>query len=319
MISEKKSALCTGGSGFIGSHLCELLLSQGWHVTCVDNLSTGNPNNTSHLFSNPNYIELTGQFTNKKILKNLHKGLYDYVFHMAATASVPKTVAEPFLSNDNNVTQTLVLLETIRGADKKAKFVFSSSSSVYGNVEILPTTETQPKKPISPYALQKLIIEDYCRLYSSLYGLETVCLRYFNVYGPRQNGSGPYANVISSWMTNFQKKKECLMFGDGSQSRDFVYVMDVCEANLKAAQSTINMGETINIGSSEAVNIKTLRDLIEVQVPWFHVVERPERLGDVQHTLSDCSYAKDVLDWTAATPLQKGLLKTIIWYKENIK
>jgi len=320
MDNSKKHCLITGCSGFIGSHLCDLLLAQGWRVDGVDNLSTGNLKNLDEAFTNPLFTFFECDFNHPVVLETIAAGLYDYVFHLAATASVPKTVAEPFLSNENNVTLSLALLETIRTMKgKKPKFIFSSSSAVYGNPEALPTSEQDHKNSISPYALQKSIIEDYCKVYSNLYGLETVCLRYFNVYGPRQNGSGPYANVISSWMTNFFLKKDCLLFGDGSQSRDFVYVMDVCKANIKAAQSSLKAGESVNVGSCEAYYINALKEFIEQQVPGFRVLYRPVRKGDVQHTLSDCSYANTVLGWTATTSLSDGLFKTINWYKENTK
>ena len=323
-----KRALITGCAGFIGSHLCDLLLSEGWNVVGIDDLSTGNENNISHLKDHPEFYFHKGKFVvdgsvNPGVWPTPIKGCtqrnyYDVVFHLAATASVPKTVVEPLASNNNNVTDTLVLLDAIKGFQRKRiKFVFSSSSAVYGSSTRLPTQENNELNPISPYALQKLIIEQYCRLYSKLYSIDTVCLRYFNVYGERQNGVGPYANVISSWLTNHYQSKPCLMFGDGSQSRDFVYVKDVCYANLKAALSNINRGEAINVGTGIQVYVSALLLLIQQHVPGFSVEQKSERVGDVEHTLSNISLMKLLLGWVPSTDFITSMESTINWYKEN--
>lgn len=321
MDNSKKHCLITGCSGFIGSHLCDLLLAQGWRVDGVDNLSTGNLKNLDEASTNPLFTFFECDFNHPVVLETIAAGLYDYVFHLAATASVPKTVAEPFLSNENNVTTTLALLETIRTMEgKKPKFVFSSSSAVYGNITTLPTEEKNNKNPISPYALQKSIIEDYCEIYSSLYDIETVSLRYFNVYGTRQNGKGAYANVISSWLTKWFKTPQelCLMFGDGSQSRDFVHVQDVCKANFLAATTEhIKRGEKFNICSYDSIPIISIKEIIQTYVLGFDVVERPKRKGDVEVTYGSYDLAYKTFGWYPEVDYISGMYDTIQWYKNN--
>lgn len=322
MENVQKHCLITGCCGFIGSHLSELLLAQGWRVDGVDNLSTGKYENIEEVAKNDLFTFFECDFNHPVILETISSGLYDYVFHLAATASVPKTVAEPFLSNENNVTLSLALLETIRSIEgKKPRFIFSSSSAVYGDCYIFPTNETTVKHPISPYALQKSVIEDYCEIYSNLYGLETVSLRYFNVYGTKQNGKGAYANVISSWLTKWFKGQEiCLMFGDGSQQRDFVHVFDVCKANVLAAISPlVGKGEKINVCSAEQQSVSFIKEYIQTHEPNFDVLERPARKGDVMITHGTYDLASELLGYYPEVDFYSGMDETIEWYRKNVK
>lgn len=313
-----KNVLVTGGCGFIGSHVVDLLLDEGYNVTVVDNLDTGKLSNLNHLkpYENPRLKVLKTEFDRFNVLSGVKDGKYNYVMHLAAKASVPYSVDNPVLSNDVNVTKTLALLEACR-LGKVKKFVFSSSSAVYGDSGILPTKESCGKNPMSPYALQKSVIEDYCKLFYNLYGLENVCLRYFNVFGPRQAGSGPYANVISSWCENGIKHKKIRLDGKGEASRDFVHVKDVARANLLAMTSNIKH-ERINIGSGNSVSIKNVLlsflECFDVQV-----VDAPARLGDPLRTLADVSLAKTLLGFEPTKVTSDLFHETFDWYKENVK
>lgn len=310
--------LVTGGCGFIGSHVVDLLLEKGYNVTVVDNLDTGKLVNLEHLkpYQNPQLKLCITEFDSDRILNQVKNGMYEYVLHLAAKASVPFSVDNPYRSNDVNVTKTLSLLEACK-AGKVKKFVFSSSSSVYGDAGVFPTKESTVKNPMSPYALQKSVIEDYCKLFNSLYGIESVCLRYFNVFGPRQAGSGPYANVVSSWCENGIKHKKIRLDGKGEATRDFVYVKDVAYANLLAMTSNLKH-TSINIGSGSSVAIKdiltTFQEHFDVQV-----TDAPARLGDPLHTLADVSLAKTLLGFEPTKVTSDLFCETFDWYKENVK
>jgi len=313
-----KNVLVTGGLGFIGSHVVDLLLEQDYNVTVVDNLDTGKQANLQHLkpYENSRLKIYKFEFDDFGILSNIRDGKYDYVLHLAAKASVPYSVDNPMLSNDVNVSKTLALLDACRSGKVK-KFVFSSSSAVYGDSDMFPTKESCSKNPLSPYALQKSVIEDYCKMFYNLYGVESVCLRYFNVFGPRQAGSGPYANVISSWCENGIKHKKIRLDGKGESSRDFVYVKDVAKANLLAMTSHMKHA-CINIGGGNSIPIKdvllTFEECFDVQV-----TNAPARLGDPLRTLADVSLAKTLLGFEPTKVTPDLFRETFVWYKENVK
>lgn len=315
-----KNVLVTGGAGFIGSHLVDLLLKNDYNLVVVDNLSTGRISNLQHHnpFSNPNLIFRKTEFTNFEILQKIRNGDFDFVFHLAASASVPYSVERPIDTNDNNFTKTLELLEACRAGSVK-KFVFSSSSAVYGDSKKVPTPESEPRNPESPYALQKAMVEDYCKLYSKLYGFQSVCLRYFNVFGPRQAGSGPYANVISSWCVNGIRNKVIRLDGDGSAQRDFVYVGDVARANLLAATSNVHFG-CYNVGSGNPYSIKHILDIFLREFGDIDIDRAPQRLGDVSYTEADTYLASEKIDYMPSDRFfEYDLIDTFNWYKENVK
>ena len=316
---NKMKCLVTGGSGFIGSHVVDLLLKENYDVVVVDNFSTGNLSNLQHHnpFSNSRLSCRRADFTDYAILQKVRNGDFDFVFHLAATASVPYSVKSPVNTNDNNVTKSLLLLEACR-TGKVKKFIFSSSSSVYGNSSFFPTTEETVKQPLSPYALQKSVIEDYCKLYQQLYGLESICLRYFNVFGPRQSGSGPYANVISSWCESGIKTGRIRLDGKGEASRDFVSVQDVAKANLLAANSNVKFG-CYNVGSGKSLNIAQILTWFKSVYENIEVVDAPARAGDPLFTQADISLTKNELGFISSEVDFLALNETFKWYKENIK
>lgn len=326
-----KSVLVTGGYGFIGSHVVDLLVEKNYHVTVTDNLSTGKLQNLMHLdvyntmkYSmrhtpvydvNKKLSIYINEFDSINVLSDIQNQKFDYVLHLAAKASVPYSVDKPVETNNVNVTKTLRLLDACK-VGKVKKVVFSSSSAVYGDCSTFPTKESCVKNPMSPYALQKSIIEDYCKLYYNLYGLETVCLRYFNVFGPRQAGSGPYANVVSSWCENALKNNKIRLDGDGNVSRDFVFVKDVANANLLAMESNIKQ-ECINIGSGTSMKIK---DVLAVFKNHFdvQVINAPSRLGDPLCTLADIELAKELLGFEPTKVTADVFSEIFHWYKENV-
>ena len=312
--------LVTGGCGFIGSHLVDLLLKEGFHVVAVDDLSTGKINNLqgNNPFSNPNLECRRTDFADFTFLQEIRRGTFDWVFHLAAMASVPYSVEHPVDTNNNNVSKTLALLEACR-VGKVKKFVFSSSSAVYGDSKKVPTPESEPRNPESPYALQKAMVEDYCKLYSKLYGFQSICLRYFNVFGPRQAGSGPYANVISSWCVNGIRNKRIRLDGDGSAQRDFVYVGDVARANLLAAKSEIEFG-CYNVGSGNPYSIKHILGIFLREFGDIDIDRAPQRLGDVSYTEASTYLASEkIKHMPSARFFEDDLVDTFNWYKENVK
>lgn len=310
--------LVTGGAGFIGSHLVDLLVDNNHTVTIVDNISTGNIKNVNHQqpYSNAACSLYIADFASEHVLTMIRESKFDVVFHLAATASVPYSVDHPVATNDNNVSKTLALLDACRFGKVK-KFVFSSSSAVYGNSREFPTTEFAAKKPMSPYALQKSVIEEYCELYQKLYGLESVCLRYFNVFGPRQAGSGAYANVISGWCVNGIASGRIRLDGNGEAFRDFVYVKDVAHVNLLAAMSDIKFG-CYNVGSGVSIKIADIFD-------WFsnlcmknvEVIHTPTRPGDPAKTQASIEKTRLAFDFVPTKLDPARLVETFTWYLEN--
>jgi len=311
-----KNALVTGGAGFIGSHLVEMLVSEGCKVAVLDNLSSGNYRNLKHLEGQISLFK--DDIRNQQALNAAAKGC-EVIFHLAAVVSVPQTIEDPVDSAAVNDMGSLFILETAR-QQKARRVVFASSCAVYGDDLRLPKQEDMAPKPQSPYAVQKLASEYYASVYHELYGLETAVLRYFNVYGPRQDPSSPYSGVISIFMTKALQQAPALIYGDGSQSRDFIYVQDVVRANLLAATAKGVSGQAINIGSGSSVTINHLWNAICAQSGQnLKPKYAPKRPGDIVESLAAIDSAKTLLGFEPETSFEKGLKSTFEWYRNNRK
>jgi nucleoside-diphosphate-sugar epimerase len=306
--------LVTGGAGFIGSHIAEELATQGHFVRVIDNFLTGKEENIASFLDRIELIR--GDIRDIELCHEALKDI-DYVLHQAALPSVPRSVEDPLLTNAINIEGTLNILLASKEANVKG-FVFASSSSVYGDDDKLPKKEGQEGNPLSPYALTKLAGEKYCQVFSEIYGLPTVCLRYFNVFGPRQDPSSEYAAVIPNFITRLLSDKAPIIHGDGEQSRDFTYVANIVEANLQAANTPGISGQVLNLGNGLQTSVndlaKTLMDLINIDIEPIHEEERP---GDIKHSFADISRAGSILNYTPRVSLQDGLLKTIEWFRNQ--
>lgn len=298
----------TGGAGFIGSHIVGAL-KESHEVTVIDNFSSGKKENLEVVCDGITCVE--GSITDLRLLRNVFEGA-DGVFHLAAIASVARSVDDPLATHQTNLTGTLNVLLAARDCGVK-KVVFSSSSAVYGDDPALPKREDMPPSPLSPYAVSKLACEYYCTVFSDLFGVKTISLRYFNVYGPRQDPQGEYAAVIPKFITRLLDKKAPLIFGDGKQTRDFVYVKDVVQANIRAMQSPAT--GKFNIGSGESTDLNTLADriagILRVSLPPVH--EKP-RSGDIRDSVSDITAAREAFGYRTHYSLDRGLEETIRWF-----
>jgi len=304
--------LVTGGAGFIGSHLAEELVRRGHEVTIFDNFSTGTHENLRGL---PVYV-IEGDLRNSDQLDSAVKGI-DTVFHLAALCSVSRSVSDPMSTHDVNITGTLNLLEACRKACVR-RLVFSSSSSVYGESETLPKHEEMKPAPISTYAVSKLTGEHYCQVYWKAYGLETVCLRYFNVFGPRQSPASEYAAVIPRFIDAVLKGHHPLIYGDGTQSRDFTYVDNIVDANIRAAESPRMPGQVVNIACEGRLSLLELLTnigrILDVEIlPEFHAA----RNGDVKHSQASIARAQELFDYSPGVDFEKGLKRAINWYRQS--
>jgi len=309
-------ALVTGGAGFVGSHLVDRLLEDGWSVRVLDDFSSGREENISHSRSS---LELMrGDLRDRDLLGRALAGV-EVVFHQAAVPSVPRSVAEPERTNDVNVTGTLGLLEASRQAGVR-RLVFAASSSAYGNTPDLPKIETMPGNPRSPYALQKYAGERYCSLYTELYGLETVALRYFNVFGPRQDPKSQYAAVIPNFATACLRGVSPQIFGDGEQTRDFTYVEDVTRANLLAANAPRAAGAVVNVAGGRRTSLNQLFAWIaELADSSVRPVYNDSRPGDVRDSLADLGRAEDLLGYQPNVGLADGLAKTVDYFRKSLE
>ena len=303
--------LVTGGAGFIGSHLCEELARRGETVRVVDSLITGKRANLAHV---PGVEFIEGDLADVDVAKRAVRGI-DYVLHQAAIPSVPRSVEDPITSNRANVDASLSLLVAARDAGVK-RVVYAGSSSAYGNSPTKPKVETMPTAPLSPYALQKLVAEQYCQMFTALYGLETVTIRYFNVFGPRQDPSSPYSGVISIFIRALCERRRPTIYGDGNQTRDFTYVANVVDGVLRACHAKDASGEVINVATNGRVSLnqlfKALRVLIGADVE--PVYEEP-RAGDVRDSQADIGKAARLLGYAPLVPFDEGLKKTVEWYR----
>jgi UDP-N-acetylglucosamine/UDP-N-acetyl-alpha-D-glucosaminouronate 4-epimerase len=305
--------LVTGGAGFIGSHLCTELVRRGETVRVVDNLSTGKRANLAHL---PQVEFIEGDLANLDVAHRSVRGV-DYVLHQAAIPSVPRSVEDPITSNRANIDASLNLLVAARDAKVK-RVVYAGSSSAYGNSETLPKVETMPTAPLSPYALQKLVVEQYCSMFTTLYGLETVTIRYFNVFGPRQDPSSPYSGVISLFISALCEGRQPTIFGDGGHTRDFTYVANVVDGVLRATKAAGASGEVINVATSGRVSLNelfnTIKKLVNANVdPKYG----PPRAGDVRDSQADIGKAQRLLGYAPIVRFEEGLANTVEWYRST--
>ncbi len=299
--------LVTGGAGFIGSHLVEALLAKKHDVTVLDNLSSGRMSNLSEVEKKITFIK--GDICDVSAVKKACENK-DVVFHLAAIASVPYSVQHPLENHEVNITGTLKVLLAARDAKVK-RFVYSSSAAVYGDEPTLPKTENSQLKPMTPYALSKLAGEQYTLIFHKMYGMETVALRYFNVFGPRQDPKSPYSGVITKFVSALKSGKQPLIFGDGMQTRDFVFVSDVVQANLKAMTAHA-AGKVFNIATGVQVSVKEmLVHLNEVLNTKIAPKLEPAQKGDIVHSVADISEAKKILHFSPDVPFHEGLELTV--------
>jgi UDP-glucose 4-epimerase len=312
-ISEKY--LVTGGAGFIGSHLVRRLVAEGKTVRVVDNLSTGRVSRLDDLMTAIEFVE--GDLADKRVSQDAVKEI-DYVLHQAAVPSVQRSVQDPVGTNRANITATLNLLESSRNA-RVRRLVYAASSSAYGDTEVLPKKEDMPANPLSPYALQKLAGEQYCKLYHNLYGLETVSLRYFNVFGPDQDPDSDYSAVIPKFTTKLLAAESLTVYGDGEQSRDFTYIENVVEANLLALRAKEAPGKVCNIGCGERITLKQLIQILEkITDAKARVEYAAAKPGDVRHSLADIGRAKAILQYQPKISVEEGLQRTVAAYRSGI-
>jgi len=308
--------LITGVAGFIGSALARAVLAQGDQVRGIDNLSTGRRDNLTEIVHRIDFQE--GDLLDLQALYNACRGV-DYVLHEAAIPSVPKSMLDPLGSNRANLDGTVNLLMAARDAKVK-RVVYAASSSAYGDTPTLPKQEDMTPNPISPYAVAKLASEHYMISFYRCYGLETVCLRYFNIFGPRQDPTSPYSGVLAKFITQMLKGEQPTILGDGKQSRDFTYVDNAVEANLLACKAAANevAGRVFNVATGRRVDLNETFQILKKLTGYpENVSYGPERAGDVKHSLADLSRAKKHLGYTPKVDFEEGLRRTIDWYRNQ--
>ncbi len=310
-------SLITGGGGFIGSNMVRFLLEQGQKVRVLDNFETGKRENLTEVKGRIEVIE--GDIRDMDTVRKAVQGA-EVIYHLAALGSVPRSIKDPATTNDVNVNGIFNMLMAARDA-KARRFVFASSSSVYGQSEVLPQHEGLPLAPISPYGASKAIGEIYCRTFYETYGLETVCLRYYNVFGPRQDPTSQYAAAIPLFVSSLLRDQSPTIFDDGEQSRGFTYIENVMQANWKAANAAKTHGEAMNISTANAVTVNTVVQAIQKLMGKEHI--RPTytapRAGDIKHSLADISRARKTIGYEPLVSFEEGIQKAIRWYMENLK
>ena len=306
----------TGGAGFIGSHLSEALLRRGDKVIVLDNFSTGKPENLRSVEAS---LELRPVDLVTEVGLQKHLAGVDTVFHQAAIPSVPRSISEPVASHEANLSATLNLLVACRDAGVR-RVVYASSSAIYGENRTLPKREDMPAEPMSPYGAQKFCGEVYAQVFWQSMGLETVSLRYFNVFGPRQDASSEYSGVFARFIPSILEARIPTIYGDGLQTRDFVYVTDVVQANLQAARAEGAAGGVFNVASGTGVTVRTVfeetRDLTGSTV---EAIQGAPRKGDIRHSRADISRAREILGWTPSVTFTEGLERTTEWYRGEIR
>jgi len=307
--------LVTGGAGFIGSNIADELLRQGAKVSIIDNLSTGFRENLEEIGGDFDFIE--GDLNNDEALRKALQNV-EIVFHQAALPSVPRSVESPAETHQACVNATFNLLLKAKDAGVK-RVIYAASSSAYGNTEVLPKVETMRPDPLSPYAGAKLMGEYYCQIFSRVYGLESIALRYFNVFGPRQNPSSMYSGVISRFVDALMGGKTPVIFGDGETSRDFTYIANVVDANIKASQASKGVGEVMNCANGERITLNELLDVLKniTGKQEVNAIYEPERAGDVKHSQADNRRAVECFGYERKVGLEEGLRKTIDWWKQS--
>lgn len=315
---ENSLFLVTGGAGFIGSNLCEAILNMGYKVRCLDNLSTGKQENVDLFLDNPNYEFIRGDISNLDTCLSACESV-DYVLNQAAWGSVPRSIEMPLYYELINIRGTLNMMEAAKQKGVK-KFVYASSSSVYGDHPVLPKKEGQEGNLLSPYALTKRVDEEYGKLYYKLYGLDTYGLRYFNVFGRRQDPNGAYAAVIPKFINQLLNDERPTINGNGRQSRDFTYIENVIEANLKACQGRHEVaGQAYNVaygGREYLIDIYYI--LTSALGKDIEPIFGPNRKGDIKHSNADISKAKELLGYDPEYSFADGIKLAIDWYKENL-
>ena len=306
--------LVTGGAGFIGSHLCEELVRRGERVRVVDSLITGKRQNLAHL---PQVEFMEGDLADIDVARRAVQGI-EYVLHQAAIPSVPRSVEDPLTSNRANIDASVNILVAARDAEVK-RLVYAGSSSAYGNSEVLPKVETMPTAPLSPYALQKLVAEQYCQMFTTLYGFETVTIRYFNVFGPRQDPSSPYSGVISLFISALCDGRRPTIYGDGEQTRDFTYVANVVDGVLRACHAPAASGEVINVATAGRISLNQLFAIVKREVgSSLEPNYSDPRAGDVRDSQADIGKAQRLLGYTPIVSFEEGLGRTVKWYRESM-
>lgn len=326
MISVKKTILITGGAGFIGSNLCEYFLSKGCFVICLDNFSTGHKHNIESFSSDENFKLVEGDIRDLDICIQATKGV-DYVLHQAALGSVPRSIKDPIISNEVNVNGFLNMLVASRDANVK-RFVYAASSSTYGDSESLPKVEEKIGKPLSPYAITKYVNELYAEIFSKTYGIETIGLRYFNVFGRKQDPNGAYAAVIPKFVGLLMKYESPVINGDGNFSRDFTYIDNVIQMNELAMNTTnpeaLNTVFNTAFGERNSLNdlVHNLKEYLyefDSKIEDVEVVYGPNREGDIPHSLASIDKAKKLLNYSPKFSFKEGLKESVKWYWENLK
>ena len=311
---SSKNVVITGGAGFIGSNLVGVLLEEGHEVIVIDNLSTGKSENTANLQDNEHFEFVKGSITDLSLLKQVFEDA-ESVFHQAAIPSVQRSVENPQATNEANVNGTLNVLIAARDCGVE-KVIYASSSSVYGDTPTLPKQEDMKPNPKSPYAVSKLAGEFYCNVFSEVYGLKTACLRYFNVYGQKQDPSSEYAAVIPRFITRVLNNQPPIIYGDGTQTRDFTFVKDVAHANILAMEQ--NAEGVFNIACGEQISVNELATiLMELVGVRLDVIYDNPRPGDIKDSLADISLAKGKLKYEPEFTLTNGLEETIRWFQKN--
>jgi len=307
--------LVTGGAGFIGSNLCKRLVAEGCFVRVVDNLLTGKRSNLAPILDQIEFIE--ADMGDPEVARAAMQGI-DVVFHEGALPSVPRSVDDPVSSHRHCVDAPFALLIAARDARVK-RFVYAASSSAYGDTPVSPKVETIRPDPLSPYAVGKLVGEYYCSVFAKVYGLETICLRYFNVFGPQQDPASQYAAAIPAFITAILKNQPPTIYGDGEQSRDFTYIDNVVHANLLAARATQTAGQVVNVACGEAVTVNAIIGMINrllgKDVKPNYV---PARVGDVKHSLANIAAARKLLGFEPVVPFREGLERSLDWYRKNL-
>src|SRR5690554_1262537 len=320
LVFDKNSVfLVTGGAGFIGSNLCETILNMGYNVRCLDNLSTGKKDNIEHLLDNPNFELAEGDIRDLDTCLNATNNV-DFVLHQAAWGSVPRSIEMPLLYEEINIKGTLNMLEAARRNNVK-KFVYASSSSVYGDDQNLPKVEGIEGNLLSPYALTKRANEEYAKLYTKLYGLDTYGLRYFNVFGRRQDPNGQYAAVIPKFIKLLLDDESPVINGDGTYSRDFTYIENVIEANLKSCiASSENAGKAFNIAYGGRYTINEVFEILSEQLNKKHIkpIYGTTRKGDIPHSNASIELARKLINYSPDWSFKEGIVDSIVWYKNNM-
>lgn len=318
--------LITGGAGFIGSNLCEYFLSKGNKVICLDNFATGHRHNLKACIDNPDFLLIEGDIRNFEDCKKAVQGV-DYVLHQAALGSVPRSINDPITTNDVNVSGFLNMLQAATEAKVK-RFVYAASSSTYGDSVGLPKVEDVIGKPLSPYAITKYVNELYAEIFSKTYGIETVGLRYFNVFGRKQDPNGAYAAVIPKFVMQLMNHESITINGDGNYSRDFTYIDNVIQMN-ELAISTDKIEAVNTVYNTAYGDRNTLNDLVgylkqylsvyDAKIADVAVIHGPNRAGDIPHSLASIDKAKDLLGYNPEYSLQEGLRIAVDWYWNNLK